>query len=204
MFGLGRCGLRQRSNTPWTPDILRPGRGRPQRRRGARFGAGPAAAEVADEAAATALTPEGPSCARQAALPRLSECGRFKAEGHSTVGRCFLVIPAASRRCRKVTRTWDGGHLMITAFARLGLRSRRLTWVMMPIGGGWGVSSSRARARGFRRGGHSAGSSSPDHSPRADDRSRMWSLPRALLLDAVIPSIFAARSSTEWRQKVCS
>ncbi len=50
-------------------------RGRPRRRRGARFrGELLAAAEVADAAPATALRPEGPCCAA-AALPRLSVSG---------------------------------------------------------------------------------------------------------------------------------
>jgi hypothetical protein len=53
-------------------DVARPGRGRPQRRRGARFRGGLlAAAEVADAAPDTALTPEGPCCAR---LRRCPDC----------------------------------------------------------------------------------------------------------------------------------
>jgi hypothetical protein len=53
-------------------DIPRPGRGRPRRRRGARFRGGLlAAAELADAAPATALTPHGRCCAR---LPRCPYC----------------------------------------------------------------------------------------------------------------------------------
>jgi hypothetical protein len=51
-------------------DVPRPGRGRPRRRRGARFRGGlPAAAEVADAAPATALRPEGPCRAKVRRCP---------------------------------------------------------------------------------------------------------------------------------------
>ena len=66
-------------------DIPRPGRGRPRRRRGARFrGELPAAAEVADAAPATALRPKGPCCA-VAPLPRLS--------GSGSLERCDSGLP---------------------------------------------------------------------------------------------------------------
>ena len=74
-------------------DIPRPGRGRPRRRRGARFRGGLlAAAEVADAAPATALRPEGPCCAA-AALPRLSDTGSETAGG----GAAALMLPGFDR-----------------------------------------------------------------------------------------------------------
>jgi hypothetical protein len=74
-------------------DIPRPGRGRPWRRRGARFRGGLHAAEVADAAPTTALRPDGPRCARLRCCP---DCPGLAAAGGIAGPTTWLVRVSGS------------------------------------------------------------------------------------------------------------
>ena len=78
-------------------DIPRPGRGRPRRRRGARFRGGlPAAAEVADAAPATAPRPEEPCCAK---VRRCPDCPALAAR-RARFGVAFAAPPLREQQRR--------------------------------------------------------------------------------------------------------
>ena len=123
-------------------DIPRPGRGRPRRRRVARFRDGLlAAAEVADAAPAAALRPKGAVLREAAALPRLSETSRVTA----SCAAAALVLASSGRVAS--TAGVDVGEATRWPLARL--RAKRNRRALVPRCPDHRGSESRLRLSGF-------------------------------------------------------
>ena len=119
------CSIGHRGACERKGDIPRPGRGRPRRRRAARFrGELPAAAEVADAAPATALRPEGPCCAA-APLPRLSDSGSQTGLIDGTSRNCFSGLLVLGESTSAAAPPLVGVGVTKQACGRQRIRSRK-------------------------------------------------------------------------------